>query len=166
MTKVYLDQKIIVEFDQDNPRGEAGASVVRWADHYNIGGHTIVEAPQYDCVQPVRTTVDELRSVVNSEQWDRIKGTDVISNPGKFDGCAIWAPALYNLSNESFSDQVAYTECGLQVDIFIVDDTMLIAYPGLYSVAEVAIYEDSQGFVHLVYDDDISELISEELDDF
>lgn len=73
--------------------------------------------------------------------------SDVITTPGKFEGCPPWAVEFWDTVLDGGEDDREEVD-GVLVSIFSVTDRDRDAWPVLANVARIRIWEDDQGFVH------------------
>ena len=75
--------------------------------------------------------------------------SNVIRDPGKFEGEPEYALVLYDLVMEGFSDETIFDEDETPIDVFFVDDDLRQKCPGIdKDTFAVILWESTQGFVN------------------
>lgn len=89
--------------------------------------------------------MNELRKRIESE-YKVANGT--IQDPGKFEGCMLWAPYFYWNVLEGHCDNVVFDENDKEYSVFIINDEDRAIFPELSAEDyAVVLYETDQGFV-------------------
>jgi hypothetical protein len=98
------------------------------------------------------------------EQGYTIDDSGAISDMGKFEGESAYVLHFRDMSTNGFSDDVQY-DGDTPIDFYTVDADDVREFPELAGVKRVAVYEDSQGFIHCETDpDDLPEPVETEED--
>lgn len=71
---------------------------------------------------------------------------DIIQNPGKFEGCAIYAPYFYDLVMNGASDGIIQDDFGCIKDVFNINDDDRKQFPELKNYKTVTISTSDDGF--------------------
>lgn len=96
-----------------------------------------------------------MKRVEVQAEYEFYPGTEIIRAPGKFEGCASYAPHFYDSTLEGFADE----NMGTDGVIFYVSDEDRAEFPELDdATCAVLLTESDQGFVS------VEELTTSELD--
>ena len=69
----------------------------------------------------------------------------IILNPGKFEGCSLYAPYFRHLTLNGGGDEVCFDR-DTQYDLFFITEEHLVAFPELEGIDVLVVWEDDQGF--------------------
>lgn len=82
--------------------------------------------------------------------WYDVNEHGIITSPGKFENDMLYAVHFWDLALEFGEDETIYDGGDTSISLFHISPNDRMAFPELGKVEWLGIYEDSQGFVHVL----------------